>query len=572
MVFIRKNFMLDSRPQLEKPLGAFENQVGKKTKNQQLGNSQIYSNKSVRTVRKEWRTREGLAFVHDSHSKATHENLRQVGKVGLAYGGGDCFFDSIAQGLEKARVFIPIKGEEEGYKKLRLLCRKFALKYPDFCKSKLEEDYNQYVHTIQWSAPEIEAEHEEKRTRQSTAVWGRQNVEGLFICKELGIKLHVIELYEAEGQLVCFHQLVDGTGSKTILENAVNYNDPKIIHIIGYKLHFVPYLPHFLKSIAILEKDNRNVHPQLLDNKNDPLGIQKAQTLAMPLKDYNKQLFAVAESYNKLGTLHRALGETKESVICYQKTLEILLKIYGEKHPLVATSYNNLGNAYRTLGEIEPGLRCYKNALDILLKIYGEAHFDVALCYYNLGSAYQALGKIEEAVMCQGNALLVESKKLTKNLISTVPSLFTSPFISSRASLEPAGSQQEISPARICSASPSSSFSFLNKPDLTDRDKHIKKREIKEIIKLAEELMLRPSKKKKTVFDSNSNTLFKPRVDSTSMRLPLAPLIITHYQGGRNTLLSSSNASDPVANIRPESRAASTPLRSSAEINGIRLR
>ncbi|CAH3169798.1 unnamed protein product, partial [Pocillopora meandrina] len=99
-----------------------------------------------------------------------------------------------------------------------------------------------------------------------------------------------------------------------------------------------------------------------------------------------------ALSYNNLGTLHTALGDTDEAKDCYKRALEIKMKQLGPEHVDVASSYNNLGNLHSDLGDTDEAKDCYKRALEIQMKQLGPEHVDVARSYNNLGDLHSHLG------------------------------------------------------------------------------------------------------------------------------------------------------------------------------------
>jgi len=74
-------------------------------------------------------------------------------------------------------------------------------------------------------------------------MWGRPEIERRMFCHMYGIKLHLIEKFNARGQNLISHQLVDSSGSKSVDENASCYNDPQTIHSLNEGLcHSVPIL------------------------------------------------------------------------------------------------------------------------------------------------------------------------------------------------------------------------------------------------------------------------------------------------------------------------------------------
>ena len=58
---------------------------------------------------------------------------------------------------------------------------------------------------------------------------GGPEIEGHMFCQIYGIKLHIIENFNASGQEVIGHQLVGSSGSLSPDEHSILYNDPQII-------------------------------------------------------------------------------------------------------------------------------------------------------------------------------------------------------------------------------------------------------------------------------------------------------------------------------------------------------
>ncbi|CAH3136879.1 unnamed protein product, partial [Pocillopora meandrina] len=137
------------------------------------------------------------------------------------------------------------------------------------------------------------------------------------------------------------------------------------------------------------------------------------RALEIRLKKLGPEHVDVATSYNNLGTLHKALGDTDEAKDCYKRALEIRLKQLGPEHVDVATSYNNLGTLHNDLGDTDEAKDCYKRALEIQMKQLGpEHHVDVATSYNNLGNLHSDLGDTDEAKDCYKRALEIRLKKL----------------------------------------------------------------------------------------------------------------------------------------------------------------
>lgn len=230
----------------------------------------------------EQRSREGIFDYLDRNKKQKeikniHENVKiklteyieKIGyQLGTALSEGDCFFDAIDQGAERANVTIPneYKGQF-GYKILRQICNKFAKTHSEdkdhWLKKQIEKDkgsHQDYLATIQYSAPEMEKMWKEDGLFSGTAIWGRPDIDGRIICDVLKIRLHILEIKQVEKDIIFNHQLIDGNGSQTILEKEINnlYGDEKIIHMVIYQgsLHYVPFMRPVLanKKIDVAER------------------------------------------------------------------------------------------------------------------------------------------------------------------------------------------------------------------------------------------------------------------------------------------------------------------------------
>ncbi len=165
-------------------------------------------------------------------------------QLGAAIGQGDCFFDAIAQWLNKIE-----EGNGHNIKSLRMLCDAYARDegkngWVKAALQKDEDNFEQYLVRIQFTAQEMEA-HEQKQCRLGAAIWGRGAVEGLMLCEELNIKLHIIEvLEEAVDDCNVMELLVDREGTRTIDPLAKkDYGQDRTLHLVVYGLHFVPLFP-----------------------------------------------------------------------------------------------------------------------------------------------------------------------------------------------------------------------------------------------------------------------------------------------------------------------------------------
>jgi len=192
-----------------------------------------------------------------------------------AAGGGDCFFDSVAQGMNA----LCIAGGPFDVEVLRGAC----LNYAECNQGCI---YDSQTHKTWRQAIEEDAVEgkyaTENRKKQpyfhncmvnigltaaesSSVIWGRPEIEGRMLCQIYGIKLHIIENFHSSGQEVIGHQLVDRSGSRSVDEHSSLYNDPQIIHILneGLLCHFVP----ILRKTSVPNKPSEENTHQRVDSR-----------------------------------------------------------------------------------------------------------------------------------------------------------------------------------------------------------------------------------------------------------------------------------------------------------------
>ncbi|GFU91912.1 uncharacterized protein TNCV_4399961 [Trichonephila clavipes] len=140
------------------------------------------------------------------------ERLPESFKIGAAVGEGDCFFDSVAQGLNELKDKGLITSSEEfNVKSLRKSCRQYAKEELEQPKSsswlskalqgELEGSIEEYIPHIEFTAEDIKnasSDSEIKILKLENAIWGRPEVEGKMICKKYGVKIRIIELRDEE--------------------------------------------------------------------------------------------------------------------------------------------------------------------------------------------------------------------------------------------------------------------------------------------------------------------------------------------------------------------------------------
>ncbi|MFT4328236.1 MAG: Ulp1 family isopeptidase, partial [Wolbachia pipientis] len=186
------------------------------------------------------------------------KNLPEGFKIGAAVSAGDCFFDSVAQGLNELKGKGPITSDEGfNVKSLRKDCANDARKYED----KIVKDANEcgyFVPQKNIVFPHLENIKDKKGNDvpdvQETfdkyldyiknvatengpiPIWGKLNIEGRMICDKYKVKIKVIELKEQP------------IGDTNVIESEEG-EGTNVITMVNYKNHFVPLLSNIEKDI-----------------------------------------------------------------------------------------------------------------------------------------------------------------------------------------------------------------------------------------------------------------------------------------------------------------------------------
>jgi hypothetical protein len=179
-------------------------------------------------------------------------------RIGEAAWERDCFFDSVAQGMQQ----LSIPGGPFDVRLLRQACFDYAREHKDSlydsrsgktwkqviaedageegyesCCRHEHADFETYLAHIRLTSVE------QAVLNSGISLCGRPEIEGRMLCQIYGIKLHIIENFHQSGHKVIGHQLVDSSGSRSLVEHSNLYNDPQIIHIVNEGLcHFDPIL------------------------------------------------------------------------------------------------------------------------------------------------------------------------------------------------------------------------------------------------------------------------------------------------------------------------------------------
>ncbi|MBR9983890.1 MAG: hypothetical protein KFE24_05835 [Wolbachia endosymbiont of Homalodisca vitripennis] len=190
-------------------------------------------------------------------------------EVGEAAGGGDCFFDSVAQGLKQLNPEANFT-----VKSLREICKKQALSSQKMKKKIIadarnrgdfkvvlpepgiddDELWSAYLTTIEYTAEDVtEMETQNLHLYElltslkygstlQVPIWGRPDIEGRMISSEYNLKLHVIEsnlLYATDKQQDPFlHQLAS---NKMNLSNQEETHQFKFLVVLSIVVKEAPH-------------------------------------------------------------------------------------------------------------------------------------------------------------------------------------------------------------------------------------------------------------------------------------------------------------------------------------------
>ena len=132
--------------------------------------------------------------------------------------------------------------------------------------------------------------------------------------------------------------------------------------------------------------------------------------LSILLKHVSPNHITVALIYNRLGILHRRLGDIDHAKEFHNRALEIKLKKLDPDHPEVAATYSHLGFIQLALGDHKQAKEYQHRALTIYLKKLSPDHVFVAKSYCNLGYTHKKMGELESAKKYLGLALEIQLK------------------------------------------------------------------------------------------------------------------------------------------------------------------
>lgn len=255
------------------------------------------------------------------------KNLPEGFKIGAAVSAGDCFFDSVTQGLNELKGKGLI-ASDEGFnvQSLRRGCKEYAQRELNTSKNswlnklldKESEKLPEYIPRIEFTAEDIKNASSGSvvgTLNLQDAIWDRPYIEGQILCNEYKVNLCYMEVQDdliIENGKFYLRLEEDGKTkrgeevSDVILKNVIKADsentEQKAIHILNYKQHFVPLLKDIEKDIEeYIEVSRKEVyglgsHSFIEDTGNHDLEEQKPQVQVQ----LNQDSFTATDVYSRL--------------------------------------------------------------------------------------------------------------------------------------------------------------------------------------------------------------------------------------------------------------------------------
>lgn len=173
-------------------------------------------------------------------------------------------------------------------------------------------------------------------------------------------------------------------------------------------------------DLGILYNSLGSIHRRMGNYKESLKYHQKALEILLE-KDQNLEevLLNIATAYNDLGSTYEKLGEHDIALENKLKSLRIREK-FSSNNPLdLAKSYNNVGNSFNQKKQYEKALFYEEKSLKIRQEILPAMHPDIAKTLNNLGYSYRKLKKYEDSLACYDKAIKIN----TQVVGSSVPNL-----------------------------------------------------------------------------------------------------------------------------------------------------
>lgn len=122
-----------------------------------------------------------------------------------------------------------------------------------------------------------------------------------------------------------------------------------------------------------------------------------------------------ARSFNNLGDLFNAQGDSTRALSHYERALAIRRKVLGGNHADTAESLNNIGYQLQMKGDFVNARSYYDQALTIRETVLGRDHPDTALSLNNIGYLLRTQRRLGEAREYYERALAIKELALGPN-------------------------------------------------------------------------------------------------------------------------------------------------------------
>lgn len=231
-------------------------------------------------------TREPIALFRQIKEKKKSSDLLHNLKnacpknlnIGIAIKTGDCFFDSVAQGLNELKL-----GHRFTAKSLREDCADYAENKKDSrwvfneITKNIAEGYavpmigsngnvmkdnqNNIIPDNIASFDRYLKDIRSMATEASPPIWGRPGVEGRMICDKYEVELYVYSINEEYGQKVTVTKITASNDDPGVFIQDVDLdqlkidNSKKTVGVVNYMQHFVPLLSGISEDI----KENQQI-------------------------------------------------------------------------------------------------------------------------------------------------------------------------------------------------------------------------------------------------------------------------------------------------------------------------
>jgi len=130
----------------------------------------------------------------------------------------------------------------------------------------------------------------------------------------------------------------------------------------------------------------------------------------------------VADSYVEIGHMLSKRGDYSGAYTQYQRTMLIRENKLGKEHFTVINSIQDIGLVLQKKGDFEDSEKEYRKALAIQRGVLGDDHMDVATSHSLIGRTLCLYGDFEKAMVEEKVALSMREKSLGKNHVSTADS------------------------------------------------------------------------------------------------------------------------------------------------------